>query len=125
VLHIERKVDLATIPLHVRAGAILPLGPLRQYTDQPAEGPLSLVVYPGADGTSSIYEDDGKTFDYRKGAWMRMEMAWRNADRRLTVRLAPGSRMLPPARRTIDVRVAGEQTTRRISFEGRPVEIRL
>jgi alpha-glucosidase/alpha-D-xyloside xylohydrolase len=120
---IDRKVDLATIPLHVRAGAVLPFGPVRQYTDQPIDAPLSLVVYPRADGTSSMYEDDGKTFDYRKGAWMRIEMTWRDNDRRLMLRLAPGARMLPPAKRAIDVRVAGEQTTRRLTFEGRPVEI--
>jgi alpha-glucosidase (family GH31 glycosyl hydrolase) len=120
---IDRKVDLATIPLHVRAGAILPLAPVRQYTDQSVDGPLSLVVYRGADGTSWMYEDDGKTFDYRRGAWMRIEMSWRDADRRLMLRLAPGSRMRSPAMRVIDVRVAGEQSMRRITFEGRPVEL--
>ena len=56
---------------------------------------------------------------------MRVEMEWRDAARRLTLRLAPGSRMLPPVRRTIDVRVAGEQSTRRITFEGRPVGMTL
>jgi alpha-glucosidase (family GH31 glycosyl hydrolase) len=120
---IDRKVDLATIPLHVRAGAMLPFAPVRQYTDEHVDGPLSLIVYPGADGASSLYEDDGKTFDYRRGAWMRIEMAWRDVDRRLTLRLAPGSRMPAPRRRAIDVRVAGAEATRRITFEGRPVEV--
>ncbi len=120
---IERTVDLATMPLHVRAGAILPLGPVRQYVDEPVDAPVTLVVYPGADGTASIYEDDGKTFAYRKGAWMRIEMAWRNADRRLTLRLARGSRMLPPAKRSFEVRLAGEKGTRTFVFEGRPVNV--
>ena len=120
---IERKVDLETMPLHVRAGAILPLGPVKQYVDEPVDAPVTLVVYPGADGVASIYEDDGKSFAYRKGAWMRIEMGWRNAGRRLTLRLAAGSRMLPPMRRTFVVRVAGEKTTRAIVFEGRPVDV--
>lgn len=122
---IDRSVDLATIPLHVRAGGIIPLGPVRQYADEPVDGPLTVTVYPGADGTASVYEDDGRTFDYRKGAWMRMEMAWRDADRRLTLRLARGSRLLPPAQRAIEVRVAGQAATRTVTFEGKPLDVRL
>ena len=122
---IDRAVDLATMPLHVRAGAILPLGPIRQYVDEPVDGPLSIVVYPGANGAFTLYEDDGKTFDYTRGEWMRVEMKWDDAARRLTLRLAPGSRMRPPARRTIDVRVAGEQATRSVIFTGRPIDVTL
>jgi alpha-glucosidase len=122
---IERKVDLETMPLHVRAGAILPLGPIKQYVDEPVDAPLSLVVYPGADGQASVYEDDGKTFDYRRGNWMRLEMNWRDSDRTLSLRLASGSRMLPPVKRTIEVRVAGEQAKRTVTFDGNLVEIRV
>jgi alpha-glucosidase/alpha-D-xyloside xylohydrolase len=120
-----RAVDLETMPLHVRAGAILPLGPVRQWADEPVDAPLTLVVYPGADGAASLYEDDGRTFEYRKGAWMRIEMAWRDGDRHLSLRLARGSRMLAPARRAIEVRVAGERGTRTIVFDGRPMETSL
>jgi alpha-glucosidase (family GH31 glycosyl hydrolase) len=122
---IDRRVDLATMPLHVRAGAILPFGPIKQYVDEPVEGPLSIVVYPGADGAFTLYEDDGKSFNYRRGDWMGVEMTWNNAERRLALRLAPGSRMLQPARRTLDVRVAGEKATRTVVFTGRPVRATL
>jgi alpha-glucosidase/alpha-D-xyloside xylohydrolase len=122
---IDRPVDLATTPLYVRAGAIIPTGPVAQYTDEPVGGPLTLVVYPGADGSASVYEDDGRTFNYRKGEWMRMAISWRDRDRRLTLRLAPRSRMLPPLKRDIDVRVAGETGTRRLVFDGRALEIGL
>ena len=122
---IDRTVDLETMPLHVRAGAILPLGPIRQYADEPVDSPLKLVVYPGADGLSALYEDDGRTFNHRKGEWMRIEMDWRDATRRLSLRLARGSRMLLPARRTIRVRVAGERSEKAVVFDGRPVWVRL
>src|SRR5262249_11958401 len=56
---IDRPVDLATVPLYIRAGAILPMGPVRQYTGEEVDGPLSLRVYPGADGRFQLYEDDG------------------------------------------------------------------
>jgi len=108
------------------AAAALPsLGPIKQYTDEPVEGPLTLEVYPGADGASTLYEDDGKTFDHRRGAWMRLSMTWRDRDRRLTLALAPGSRLLPPSRRPLEVRVAGETAVRSAVFEGEPLELRL
>jgi alpha-glucosidase/alpha-D-xyloside xylohydrolase len=122
---IDRPVDLATMPLHVRAGAILPFGPIKQYVDETVDEPLSLGIYPGADGAFTLYEDDGRTFDYRAGAWMGIEIRWNDASRRLTLRLAPGSRILPPARRPISVRVAGERAIRSAVFAGRPIEIRL
>jgi alpha-glucosidase/alpha-D-xyloside xylohydrolase len=122
---IDRTVNLETMPLHIRAGAILPLGPVKQFVDEPADAPVTLVVYPGADGAAALYEDDGKTFNYRKGESMRIEMNWRNADRRLTVRLARGSRMQPPASRTFEVRVAGERGAKTVVFDGRSLDLRI
>ena len=122
---IDRAVDLETTPLYVRAGAIVPMGPIRQYTSEPVEGPLTLTVYPGADGSFQLYEDDGQTFDYRKGEWMGIAMQWRDSQRRLTLQLAPGSRMLPPAKRQIEVRVAGTTTSRSATFAGQPLQLDL
>lgn len=72
-----------------------------------------------------MYEDDGKTFNHRKGDWMRIAMSWTDRTRRLTLALTPGSRRRPPQKRPVDVRVAGEKTTRRVVFEGKPIEVRL
>jgi dienelactone hydrolase len=58
---VSKAVDLATMPLYVRAGAILPLGPVKQYTEEVVDAPLTFVIYPGADGSFTWYEDDGKT----------------------------------------------------------------
>jgi alpha-glucosidase/alpha-D-xyloside xylohydrolase len=122
---IDRQVDLETMPLHVRAGALLPLGPVRQYSDEPIDAPLTVTVYPGADGTASIYEDDGRTFNYRKGEWMRIDMSWQNSARRLSLRLARGSRMLPPLKRKIEVRIAGKGTVRPLGFDGSALDVQL
>ena len=121
---IDRQVDLATMPLHVRAGAIVPMGPVRQYAQEPVAGPLTLVVYPGADGRCSVYEDDGISFAYRRGEWMGIEITWADASRSVTLRLAPGSRMLSPDRRPIEVRVAGETRSQRVVFTGVPLTVR-
>jgi len=60
---IERPVDLATLPLYVRAGGIIPLDPVRQYTAQAVKEPTTLQVYRGADGKFVLYDDDGQSLD--------------------------------------------------------------
>jgi alpha-glucosidase (family GH31 glycosyl hydrolase) len=125
---ITREVDLATMPLFVRAGAIVPLGPVKQYVDEPVEAPLQLVIYPGANGTATIYEDDGKTFEHRKGAFMKLALAWRDAERELTIALANGSKMRPPMTRTLEVRLAGPQTLQKlqtVKFSGKTLRVKL
>ena len=120
---LTRLVDLETMPLYVRAGAILPLGPVKQYVDEQVDAPIEVIVYPGADGSFSLYEDDGRSFNYRNGEWMGVEMSWNDARRLLTLRLARGSRMLPPGRRDLIVRL--RQAARRITFDGHPLELKL
>jgi alpha-glucosidase (family GH31 glycosyl hydrolase) len=122
---IDRAVDLSTLPLYARAGSVIPLGPVRQYVSEPSDEPMTLVVYPGADGDSSWYEDDGITFAYRHGDFMRVTMRWHDASRRLTLQLEAGSRMREPAPRRIDVRVAGESKLTPVTFTGHTIEVAL
>jgi alpha-glucosidase (family GH31 glycosyl hydrolase) len=120
-----RAVDLTTMPLFVRAGSILPIGPVKQYSSEPVEAPLTLQVYPGGDGSFTLYEDDGVSFAHERGDWMRLDMRWTDRTRVLDVRLAQGSRMRPPLARPIRVRLAGSTNTRDVVFSGAPLEIRL
>jgi alpha-glucosidase/alpha-D-xyloside xylohydrolase len=122
---IYRTVDLETMPLYVRAGAVVPLGPVKQFVDEMVSEPATLVVYPGTNGTSFLYEDDGRTFDFRKGAFMRIAMTWTDATRRLSLALAPGSRMVPPLTRAFLVRLAGTTATRMVRFAGQPASVQL
>jgi alpha-glucosidase/alpha-D-xyloside xylohydrolase len=118
---IIRSVDLETIPLYVRTGSILPLGPVKQFTSQKVDGPLSVSIYPGANASFLLYEDDGTSFNYRQGEWMGIQMTWNEAARKLTLQLAPGSRMLPPKRRNLTVDLTG--TKRDVIFEGNSIEL--
>jgi len=124
---IERPVDLATMPLFVRSGSIIPFGPVKQHTGERVDEPLILAIYPGADGLGSLYEDDGATFNYRSGNYrsgdfMKLRLRWDDAHRQLTLRLDEGSRS-STQRRRIDLRVAPEKATRSIVFEGRPIQV--
>jgi alpha-glucosidase (family GH31 glycosyl hydrolase) len=122
---ISRAVDLATMPLFVRAGSIIPFGPVKQFTGEKSDAPLTLVMYPDPDASCIVYEDDGNAFNYRHGEWMKIAAHWNGSARQLSLSLAPGSRMLPPLHRKIVVRVVGEKETRSIEFQGRPVAVQL
>jgi alpha-glucosidase/alpha-D-xyloside xylohydrolase len=121
---ISKQVDLATMPLYVRAGAIIPLQPVKQYTGERDDGSLTVQVYPGANGSFTLYEDDGSTFNYRNGEWTGIALAWNDRRRQLTLRLANKASRLPSLKRNIEVHLQGEKTSRSIVFNGRPVEVR-
>ena len=81
------------------------MGPERQFAGEPVAGPLELHVYPGADGSFLLYEDDGLSFSYRTGEWMGIVAAWNDATKTLSLRLAKGSKMLTPKERAIELHV--------------------
>jgi alpha-glucosidase (family GH31 glycosyl hydrolase) len=111
---ITRTVDLETTPLYVRAGAIIPMDPIRQYTGEKTDAATDLKVYPGADGAFLLYDDDGATFNHRKGEWTAIQMTYNDARRTLSLRAAHGS---PKRAFTVNGRA--------IQFDGRPQEIKL
>lgn len=82
---INRPVDLGTLPLYVRAGAIIPMGAVKQYTTEKSGEPLVFHVYPGADGQFELYEDDGTTFEYKNGKFTRLRACWDDAQRQFAL----------------------------------------
>ncbi|HSC40470.1 MAG TPA: TIM-barrel domain-containing protein, partial [Chitinophagaceae bacterium] len=119
---ITRQVDLATMPIYVRAGAIIPFDPVRQYTAEPVNEPMMLKVYRGADGRFTLYEDDGISQDYLKGKAVLTRITWKDATKKLT--LAPGaSKGLTPTQRTFNVQLLPEGITKKLSYSGKPVTI--
>ncbi|MBR4826413.1 MAG: DUF5110 domain-containing protein [Bacteroidales bacterium] len=79
------------IPLYVRAGSILPVGPDIQWSGDKAGAPIELRVYPGADGSFVLYEDDGLSYAYERGEYSRVPLHWDDAARTLTVGAREGS----------------------------------
>jgi alpha-glucosidase (family GH31 glycosyl hydrolase) len=122
---ITAAADLGTLPLSVRAGSILPMGPVKQYTTQPSTAPLELHIYPGADGRFALYQDDGVSMDHTRGVFSLIEMEWSDAARTLSLSLAEGSRMQAFTSRAMTVRVAGESATRPVAFNGAPLRLNL
>lgn len=82
---------IQTMPLFVRAGSILPMGPEMQYTGEKPSDPIELRIYPGADGTLTLYEDEGNNNGYKKGRSATIPLAWNDKARTLTIGARQGS----------------------------------
>ena len=84
-----QNVTLATsfdrVPMFVRAGSILPLGPEMQYVGEKTWDQLEIRVYPGADGSFVLYEDEGDGYNYEKGAYSTIAFSWNDKARKLTI----------------------------------------
>lgn len=73
------------IPLLVKAGSILPMGPFIQYAAEKPADPLELRIYAGADGSFTLYEDENDNYNYEKGIFATIDFVWDDARRELTI----------------------------------------
>jgi alpha-glucosidase/alpha-D-xyloside xylohydrolase len=124
---IERSVDLTTIPLYARAGSIIPLDPVRQFTSQPVAEPTTLRIYPGSDGTSTLYNDDGQTLSYGidsdpQNVWIRFH--WNDNADQLTLEQDNRMKKWPGGIRPFAVEVAGSKAAPTlVDFRGERVMV--
>ena len=112
------------MPLYVRAGAIVPADPVRQWADEPVSAPTTLRVYPGADGAFTLYDDDGTSQEYLNGVGSWIRLTWNDRARRLT--LAPGA---PPGAKNVvrprdfDVVLTPRGAKKTVRYDGTPVTV--
>ena len=79
------ETSLDRVPMFVRAGSILPLGPEMQYVGEKAWDNLEIRVYPGADGSFTLYEDEGDNYNYERGYYATITFTWNDRARTLTI----------------------------------------
>jgi alpha-glucosidase/alpha-D-xyloside xylohydrolase len=123
---ITRAVDLATMPIYVRAGAIVPFDPVRQYTAQPVSEPTEMRVYPGADGDFTLYDDDGASQAYLSGGATYTRFIWNDRTRTLTIE--PDSRWrgtTPVAPRDFTLIVEPNGRPQRVHYAGTRIRVTL
>lgn len=121
---ITRTVTLADIPLYVRAGSIVPLGPDVQYATEKPWDALTLCVYPGADGSFVLYEDEFDNYNYERGAYTEIPITWDESSRRLTIGARRGSYQGMLARRTFTVRTP-DGKEKSVAYTGKKVTLKL
>jgi len=82
---VKLETQLNRVPMFVRAGSIVPMGPEMQYVGEKSWDQLELRVYPGADGEFVLYEDEGDGYNYEKGAYSTINIKWNERTRTLTI----------------------------------------
>ena len=115
---------LDKVPMFVRAGSILPLGPEMQYVGEKAWDNLEIRIYPGADGEFSLYEDEGDGYNYEQGYYSNIIFTWTDRTRTLHISARQGGYkgMLLDRKFTL---VLPDGTTRTIDYNGNQVELKL
>ena len=112
------------VPMFVRAGSILPLGPEMQYVGEKSTDNLELRVYPGADGTFTLYEDEGDGYNYEKGVCSTIAFTWNDRTRTLTIADRQGTFPGMAAKRQFTIVLPdGRQT--QADYDGSKKEIKL
>lgn len=119
-----KTVDVAApydrIPLFVRAGSIVPFGPELQYAAEKPADPVTLYVYTGANGSFSLYEDDGMTNGYEKGQFARIPFSWDEKSKTLTIGKREGAFPGMLAERTFRVVFVSKSKPTGFSFDAEP-----
>lgn len=84
-------VPMDIMPLYVRAGSIIPMGPVMQYATEKLADKIELRIYPGANGTFKFYEDENDNYNYEKGAKATFDITWNDKLKTLTITDTKGS----------------------------------
>ena len=82
---VEAEAPIETLPLFIRPGSIVPMGPFLQYSDEKKPDPIEVRIYAGANGTFMLYEDENDSYRYEKGVYATIPFAWDDATRTLTI----------------------------------------
>jgi alpha-D-xyloside xylohydrolase len=107
-VRMDAEAPVSTMPLYVRAGSIVPMGPEEEYATQKAADTIELRVYPGADGGFTLYEDSGEGYEYEQGAFATTVIKWADKTKTLSIAAAKGSFSGMLKKRVFNVVLVGE-----------------
>jgi alpha-glucosidase/alpha-D-xyloside xylohydrolase len=122
---ISRPVTLDIMPIYVRAGAIIPVDPVRQYTGEPVAEPTTIQVYRGANGSFTLYDDDGTSLDYLRGKASWIRFSWDEAAQ--TLHMQPGTPAGHftnlPVHRVFRVQLLPEGAIKQVAYHNKAVQV--
>ena len=130
---VKKDCPLDILPLYVRAGSIVPMGPIMQYSTEKLDAPYEIRIYPGANAKFTIYEDDNATYNYEKGEYATYDLTWDDAAKKLTVGARKGKFAEMIASRKLNVvlaapnqnaGIADATSAKTVTYEGKQVEVK-
>lgn len=121
---VKREAPIDIMPLYVRAGSIIPFGPRVQYTTEKPWNNLDVTVYPGADGSFTLYEDEFDNYNYEKGAYTEIPMNWNEKSHTLTIGERKGSYKGMIGERVFNVKLV-DGTSKEVKYSGKKVTVKL
>ena len=120
IIKIDPPMD--TLPVYVRSGTILPEQPVVQNTDETPKGPLEIKIYPGPNCIGSIYQDDGNTFNYQKGEFLRQAFTCEASTGALKIHLAAAEGTFHPWFHELKFTVYSANKPTTVTLDGKPIK---
>ena len=131
---VKADATIDKIPLFVRQGAIIPMGPVMQYTSEKKDGEWEIRIYPGANGSFTVYEDEGDNYKYEQGSYSTYRLDWNEEQNTLTISDRNGTFLGMPTSRKLRLVKVGKgsgvgiiETTKEqcIEYNGRKLVVKL
>lgn len=131
---VKADATIDKIPLFVRQGAIIPMGPVMQYTSEKKDGEWEIRIYPGANGSFTVYEDEGDNYKYEQGSYSTYRLDWNDKQNTLTISDRNGTFPGVPTSRKLRLVKVGKgsgvgiiETTKEqcIEYNGRKLVVKL
>lgn len=118
---LDRSVEIATLPLYVRAGSIIPTTEATEYSAAQAGKDVEIKVYPGADAHFTLYEDEGDNYNYERGDYTVIPLSWNDKRQQLTIGRRQGTFAGMPQRRTFIITTPSSQ--KKITYDGKEIAV--
>ena len=122
---VTTAVDESRIPVFVKGGSILPVGPVREYASQPTDEPLLLCIYPGADADFTLYDDEGDNVNYQQGLYATIPLHWDDQRQQLTIGRRQGSFEGMPRQQRFSIRLATQPDKEwNVDYKGKKLTVK-
>lgn len=121
---VQRAVNLSTMPLYIKAGAIIPVDTIRQSVSDTLSAPPTMKIYTGADGDFVLYEDDGQSQDYLKGVSQQIKFTWDDQRRQLIIQPVL-TKAIRPEERIFKIEWVAQGLIQMIRYHGKKMLVKL
>ena len=121
--YVDVPVSIDMIPVFVRGGTILPLDGGRQHVYDKADSVQEIRIYPGADASFTLYEDEGNNYNYEHGAYCNIKFRWDNGTHTLTIEDRQGE--YPGMKQNRSFHIISPDTDKTIIYSGKKISIKL